>query len=233
MDSFTHSRLRPVTTPTRFESNRATEPSHKRPASTATATYEDHTFPDGSPFLDYLHAETGAPTYKAQHPEFELWSQGIHARSGVSCTDCHMPYERKGAAKVTNHWIRSPMHNINKACQTCHKVPEQELRGRVADIQGRTTKMVERAASAVVDMLDAINEAKAAGASAEELAPILEFQRKATWRLDFIVSENSKGFHADQEAVRILGESIDYSRRAEAAALRLLQQKAKIADSRS
>ena len=41
------------------------------------------------------------------------------------------------------------------------------------------------------------------------------------WRLDYISSENSKGFHADQEAARILAESIDYSRRAQAAALRL------------
>lgn len=35
--------------------------------------------------------------------------------------------------------------------------------------------------------------------------------------LDFIEAENSMGFHADQEAVRILGESIDFSRRGQAA----------------
>jgi nitrite reductase (cytochrome c-552) len=29
------------------------------------------------------------------------------------------------------------------------------------------------------------------------------------WRLDYIASENSKGFHASQEAARILAESID------------------------
>lgn len=39
--------------------------------------------------------------------------------------------------------------------------------------------------------------------------------------LDYISSENSRGFHADQEATRILGESIDYSRQAQAMALRL------------
>jgi nitrite reductase (cytochrome c-552) len=63
--------------------------------------------------------------------------------------------------------------------------------------------------------------ARAAGATDEQLAPALELQRKAMWRLDFISSENSKGFHADQEAMRILGESIDYSRQAQAIALRL------------
>jgi len=43
---------------------------------------------------DWTHAETGAAALKAQHPEFEMWSQGIHARSGVACADCHMPYTR-------------------------------------------------------------------------------------------------------------------------------------------
>jgi nitrite reductase (cytochrome c-552) len=72
----------------------------------------------------------------------------------------------------------------------------------------------------MTDMLDAIREVDAAGATADELAPIFELQKKAAWRLDFISSENSMGFHADQEAVRILGESIDYSRQAQALALR-------------
>jgi nitrite reductase (cytochrome c-552) len=35
-------------------------------------------------FKDWNHAETGAEVLKAQHPEFETWNQGIHARSGVA-----------------------------------------------------------------------------------------------------------------------------------------------------
>ena len=73
----------------------------------------------------------------------------------------------------------------------------------------------------MTEMLDAILEAKAAGATDEQLAPAYALQRKAMWRLDYISSENSKGFHADQEAMRILGESIDYSRQATVVALRL------------
>jgi nitrite reductase (cytochrome c-552) len=185
------------------------------------ATYNEHKFPDGTPFYDWEHGETSAHVFKAQHPEFELWSQGVHARSGVSCADCHMPFERHGAMKVSSHWVRSPLLNINNACQTCHNVPEEELREKVATIQGRTRGMLDRAAVALTDMLDAIAEAKAAGASEEQLAPVFELQKKAQWRLDFISSENSMGFHADQEAVRVLGESIDYSRQAQAAATRL------------
>jgi nitrite reductase (cytochrome c-552) len=182
--------------------------------------YDEHKFPDGSNFFDFQHGETGAKVYKAQHPEFELWSQGIHARSGVACADCHMPYERQGAMKVSSHWVRSPLLNINNACQTCHNISEADLRERIDTIQARTNALVQRAAQAMTDMLDAIREAEAAGATPEELAPILELQKKAMWRLDFISSENSNGFHADQEAARILGESIDFSRQAQALALR-------------
>jgi nitrite reductase (cytochrome c-552) len=183
--------------------------------------WAETTFANGEQFYDYKHGETGAIIYKAQHPEFELWAQGVHAKSGVSCADCHMPYQREGAMKVSDHWVRSPLLNINNACQTCHNVPEEELRAKVADIQDRTKNLMGRAAGAMTDMLDAIREAQAAGATAEQLAPIFKLQTKAMWRLDYISSENSKGFHADQEAARLLGESIDYSRQAQAMALRL------------
>ena len=59
--------------------------------------------------------------------------------------------------------------------------------------------------------LDAINEARAEGATDEDLKESLELQRKAQWRLDFIAAENSMGFHAPQEAARVLGEAIDYA----------------------
>jgi nitrite reductase (cytochrome c-552) len=185
------------------------------------AEWDSTEFPDGSEFYDYVHKETATKVYKAQHPEFELWSQGIHARSGVSCSDCHMPYEKRGAAKVSSHWVRSPMENINKACQTCHNIPEAEIKSRVDMIQDRTRALIDRAAVAMTEMLDAIIAVQEAGASEEQLAPIRKLQRKAMWRLDYIASENSKGFHARQEAARILGESVDYSRQAIAACLKL------------
>ena len=93
---------------------------------------------DEAQFKDWVHAETGAPVLKAQHPEFELWNQGIHARSGVACADCHMPYMRVGATKISDHHVRSPLLNINHACQTCHRWPEAELQARVETIQERT-----------------------------------------------------------------------------------------------
>jgi nitrite reductase (cytochrome c-552) len=167
---------------------------------------------DEAKFKDWTHADTGAPVLKAQHPEFEMWNQGIHARSGVTCADCHMPYKREGALKISDHHVRSPVLNINRACQTCHKWPEEELKGRVETIQERTFKMRNVAMDALMDLIRDLKVAKAAAKTDTELATAQDFQRKAQFYLDFVEAENSTGFHAPQEATRILGESINFSR---------------------
>jgi nitrite reductase (cytochrome c-552) len=65
---------------------------------------------------------------------------------------------------------------------------------------------------ALVQLVDDIKAAKAAGRTDEQLARARDFQRRAQFFLDFVEAENSMGFHASQEAVRILGESINFSR---------------------
>lgn len=190
----------------------------------AEKEWNETVFPDGSRFKDYNHKESGAEILKAQHPEFELWSQGIHARSGVSCADCHMPYQRDGASKVSDHWVRSPLLNVNRACQVCHHVDESEILARVDSIQQKNFDLLQRGGAALMDLLDAVNAAKEAGATTEQLKPALEFQRKAQWRLDYIAAENSMGFHAPQEAARILGEAADYARQGQVEALKLLKK---------
>src|SRR5262245_60032246 len=184
------------------------------------AYWNETTLPGGSRFYDYKHSESGAEILKAQHPEFELWAQGIHSRSGVACADCHMPYQRDGAIKVSDHWVRSPLLNINRVCQTCHHVEEKELLARVDVIQERNFNLLQRAGQALMDQLDAIQAAKQTGATDAQLHNALELQRKAQWRLDFVAAENSMGFHAPQEAARILGEATDYARQGQVAALK-------------
>lgn len=163
-------------------------------------------------FKDWTHGETAGPMLKAQHPEFELWAQGVHSQAGVSCADCHMPYERVGALKISNHHVRSPLLNISNSCQTCHSVAEEELLTRVETIQARTDKISHQALDALVELIDDIKAAEAGGATEAQLAEARDYQRKASFYVDFIESENSSGFHADQEAMRILAESINYSR---------------------
>lgn len=170
---------------------------------------------------DWQHAVSGAPVLKAQHPEFEMWSQGIHARSGVSCADCHMPYVREGAVKVSSHHVRSPLLNIAQSCQVCHPYSESEIKSRVETIQDRTKTLMIRAEEATLATITAIEAAAKAGATDDALKDAREMHRKAQWRLDFIAAENSMGFHAPQEAARILGEAIDYARQGELLAVKL------------
>ena len=166
-----------------------------------------------SGFRDWTHAETGAPALKAQHPEFEMWSQGVHARSSVACADCHMPYQRVGAMKISDHHVRSPLLNINRACQTCHRWSEDELRSRVESIQDRTYEVRNVAMDALMALIADIKKAKAAGATDEGLQTARRHQRRGQFLLDFIEAENSMGFHAGQEAVRVLALAIDEMRR--------------------
>ena len=166
-------------------------------------------------FKDWTHKETGAPMIKIQHPEFELWSTGIHARSGVSCADCHMPFVRQGSVKVSDHRLRSPLTNLSQACQTCHGWPEQELRARVAIIQDRTAELLRRSEKALIDAIDAIVQARQTGTTPEDLREALQLHRAAQLRWDFISSENSTGFHSPQESARVLATAIDLARQAE------------------
>lgn len=165
---------------------------------------------------DFAHAVSGAPILKAQHPEFELYSQGIHARSGVACSDCHMPYKRTGAMKISDHHVRSPLLNIDKACQTCHHSSQEELREKLHTIQDRTYELRNIAIEAVLQLTRAIGTQKADSLNSR-VRNAQAYHRKAQFLTDFIEAENSMGFHADQESARILANAINYARLGQAA----------------
>ena len=173
---------------------------------------------DAYDFSDWNHEISSAPMIKMQHPEFETWNSGIHSRSGVACADCHMPYERVGSVKVTNHWIRSPLRNINNACQTCHKWSEAELTARVKNIQDKTFETMVKSEVAIIDAINAIKKAKDAGATDEQLKNARYLHRRAQLRWDFIAAENSMGFHSPQETMKTLANAIDYARQSQLAA---------------
>jgi len=175
---------------------------------------------------EWTHKDTGASMMKARHPEFETWSQGIHARSGVACADCHMPYVREGAMKISDHNVRSPLLNVNASCQTCHRWPEQELKDRVEEIQTRFSETRDVALNALVDLIADLKLARDAGASDEELAAARKLQRDGQFIIDFLVSENSMGFHADQYSVKSFAEAINLCREGQLALRRDVKSKA-------
>lgn len=137
-------------------------------------------------------------------------------REDLACADCHMPYMREGALKIGDHHIRSPLLNINRACQTCHKWPEEELKSRAEAVQERTQKMRNEAMDALVELIGDLKAARAANANPAEVIRAQGFQRKAQFYLDFVEAKNSIGFHAPEEALRIL-ESINFARQGQLA----------------
>ena len=69
-------------------------------------------------------------------------------------------------------------------------------------------------------LIEALEEAQKRGAAAGALGKGRALHRQAQWRLDLVAAENSMGFHAPQEAARLLAESIDLALRGQVELLR-------------
>lgn len=185
---------------------------------------------------DFIHKLTGTPIIKIQHPESELYSGGVHALNGVTCADCHMPYIREGAKKISQHNITSSLRDINSACKACHKQSENELRDQVKDIQNIVASEQRAAEYALVSFIMDIKKLREKLGTMEqfqidnkpdetkistELKDILELHRKSQMRVDFVNAENSTGFHNPREASRIIFQAIDMARMGQAKLLEI------------
>lgn len=169
---------------------------------------------DAMNYKDYTHALSRAPILKAQHPGYEIHQMGIHGQRGVSCADCHMPYMSKGGVKYTDHHIMSPLANIDRTCQTCHRQSAETLRQNVYERQRKCNEIRNRVEN---ELATAHIEAKFAwdkGATEAEMKPVLDLLRKSQWRWDFAVASHGAAFHAPQEITRILSHSLDFANQA-------------------
>jgi nitrite reductase (cytochrome c-552) len=164
---------------------------------------------------DWLHPDSKARMLKAQHPDFETWSNGVHGKAGVSCADCHMPFMRENGQKYTSHWVTSPMKHIKSACMTCHTEGEAWLLERVKTTQNSVWQLQRIAGTVVARAHEAIGKAEAAAkANQKELDRAREFVRKAQWFWDIVAAENSMGFHNPPQTLNTLGQSIDLAHQA-------------------
>ncbi|MCL2850373.1 MAG: ammonia-forming cytochrome c nitrite reductase subunit c552 [Micrococcales bacterium] len=160
-------------------------------------------------FTDFGHGDTGARVLKAQHPEFEMWSQGVHADNKVACADCHMAFVRDGGQKVSNHRIASPMADVNGSCGTCHPGSTVELEARVNHIQTRYLTTRDRSMNEVMSFISALKDAKDAGTVSEDvLALAQKYHNFANFYMDYAYSENSYGFHAPDYFQEIMGQAV-------------------------
>ncbi len=163
---------------------------------------------DDIEFSDWTHSLSKAPMIKAQHPGYEIFQTGIHARRGVACADCHMPYKSEGGVKFTDHKIQSPLNNMSTSCQVCHRESEQELTNsvyanmdRVLEIRGNLEHLL------VTTHLEA-EYAWKMGATEDQMKLALMDIRHAQWRWDFAAASHGGAFHAPVETLRVLGTGI-------------------------
>jgi len=175
--------------------------------------------------VDFIHTLSRAPILKAQHPDYELYMTGVHAKRGVSCADCHMPYRSEGGVKFTNHRITSPLETVSTSCQSCHRESEKDLTLDVYERQDKISELRQRAEDALAK---AHIEAKFAwdkGATEADMKPALLLIRHAQWRWDWVAAANGLGFHSPVEAARALGASIEKAQQARTLIVRILAKR--------
>jgi len=173
-------------------------------------------------FSDWTHAISKAPMLKAQHPDYEVYLTGVHAKRGVACADCHMPYKSEGGQKYTDHHIQSPLNNIANSCQVCHREETTDL---ITDVYERQDKIIENRDKLEVLLVRAHMEAGKAwekGATGNQMKSILSLIRQAQWRWDFASAGHGNSIHAPVEISRIIAAGIDRSQEARVKLARLL-----------
>lgn len=173
-------------------------------------------------FKDWTHSLSKAPMLKVQHPGYEIYQTGIHAERGVSCADCHMPYQSNGGQKFTNHKMVSPLDNIASSCQVCHRESEATLTKNVYD---RQLKVIEIRDQAEIEIVRAHVEAKTAweaGATEKEMEDVLQLIRAAQWFWDFAAASHGGSFHSPLETSRVVGQAITNAKEARVALARIL-----------
>jgi len=172
---------------------------------------------------DWVQPDSQAMMLKAQHPDFEVHSGGTHARLGISCADCHMPYMREGGRKYSSHWVTSPMKTTDASCRRCHPEDAKILLERVKMGQKSVWELQHIAGTRIAKAHEAIARALASTtANKEELGKAREHLRRAQWYWDFVAAENSMGFHNPALCLNILGQSIDLAHRSAESAVKAI-----------
>ncbi|EMR02739.1 ammonia-forming cytochrome c nitrite reductase [Cesiribacter andamanensis] len=175
-------------------------------------------------FADWVHPISKAKMIKAQHPDYEIFKMGVHAKRGVSCADCHMPYKTEGGQKFTDHHIGSPLANVESSCFVCHREKKEDL---LSDVYERQKKIKEGTSYLQKQIAKAHIEAKKAwelGATEAQMAEILKNIRHAQWRWDFSVASHGAAFHAPLETSRMVSSGTGKIQEARILLTRLLAE---------
>lgn len=163
---------------------------------------------DAMEFKDWTHKLSKAPMLKAQHPGYEVFLTGVHAKRGVSCADCHMPYKSEGGVKFTDHKIQSPLNNVANTCQVCHREETADLVADVIDHQDRIIENRDELERLLVRAHVEAAKAWELGATEAQMGDILQDIRHAQWRWDYAAASHGGSFHSPVETSRVIGTGL-------------------------
>ncbi|MDF2557186.1 MAG: nitrite reductase [Bacillales bacterium] len=165
---------------------------------------------------DFAHSLSGTPILKGQHPDFEMFMEGPHAKAGVSCSDCHMEYEREdNGKKISSHFWTSPLKTMDTSCGTCHSSRDMDdLKTQVIGIQTTYKEALDRAQDISTDAHYYVNKMITTGVDSTKVSSAQEQIRLGQWLWDFCAAENSTGFHNAQGSMDNLMKSTNASNKA-------------------
>ncbi|MEZ6855105.1 ammonia-forming cytochrome c nitrite reductase subunit c552 [Halodesulfovibrio aestuarii] len=168
--------------------------------------YDDGSnFSSGKPYYDFIHPISKTPIIFSEHPDYELFKQGPHGKNGLACADCHMPYKQEGGVKFTDHKIGCPLDAIDRTCQTCHRKKEQYFKDVVAEKKKRKDMLADIAMKNLTKAHLEAGKAWEAGATEEEMAPVLADIRSSFWKWNSVA--RAAYFHAPEQTLKALADS--------------------------
>jgi len=171
---------------------------------------------------EWVQKVTGYKVAFIRHPEYEFYTRNsTHWNAGVACADCHMPYIKVGANKISDHDVTSPFKTDMKACQQCHTESPEWLKNQVTIIQDRTVSLMFRsgyATAVAAKLIEMVHQVQKDGKPIDQKLydQAKDLYLEALYRVIYINAENSVGFHNPSEGGRILGDATAMAGKSEA-----------------
>ncbi len=170
--------------------------------------YNDgNNFEDGKPLVDWVHPISRTPMLFSEHPDYELFKIGNHGRSGVECTDCHMPAMKTEAGQsYTEHKIMRPIDNIDNTCLVCHKGQTAEsMRSFILTqknlAEQKRVRIMKNLAKAHLEA----GKAWEVGASEAEMKTVLADIRSVYFKFNSVA--RAAYFHSPEETFKVLDDA--------------------------
>jgi len=176
-------------------------------------------------FRDFRNQFTGAPLWKAQHPDVETYYNSRHDKEGVDCKDCHMPKVKdpKTGKTYTSHWQTNPKHYIKETCLTCHKQwTETQARYTIESMAAHYQGKVRNAEFWLSTLINRFTQAQQLGVGEDTLKAARAKHGDAHANWEWWTAANGASFHnpdlwkdslaksvtASQEGIKILDDAI-------------------------